>query len=51
VRVEKYADKSLQLKIGEIYSEESIPAFLMSDGTVNIIALVVAIYFEKKHLS
>jgi len=48
VRVEKYADKSLQLKLDETYSKDSMPAFLMSDGTVNIIALIVAIYFEEK---
>jgi len=29
----------------------ALPAFLISDGTINIIALLVALYFEKKPLA
>ena len=36
----------------EALKEEELPAFLISDGTANIMALVFALYFQKnKHLS
>jgi len=50
--VEKFADKSLLLKVREIYSEKQyLPASLISDGTINITALIIALYFEKKPLT
>jgi predicted ATPase len=50
--VEKFADRSLFLKLREIYTKEQyLPAFLISDGTINILALLVALYFEKKPLT
>ena len=50
--VERFADRSLLLKLREIYAKERyLPAFLISDGTINIIALIIALYFEKKILS
>ena len=48
--VEWQMDKSLLLKIRETYSEKYWPVNLISDGTVNMIALIVALYFEKKPL-
>ncbi len=52
VDVEKFADKSLLFIIREIYSEKKfLPASLISDGTVNIIALIIALYFEEKSLT
>ncbi len=49
--MEKLADKSLLTSFKEIYSEnKSIPAFLISDGTINITALIIALYFEEKSL-
>ena len=49
--VERFADMSLLLKLREIYSKEQyLPAFLISDGTINVITLLVALYFEKKPL-
>lgn len=51
VDVEKFSDRSLLLKLREIYIQEQyLPAFLISDGTINVIALLVALYFEKKPL-
>lgn len=51
VEVEKLADKSLLTSLKEIYSgNKSIPAFLISDGTINITALIIALYFEEKSL-
>ncbi|NOZ82273.1 MAG: AAA family ATPase [Euryarchaeota archaeon] len=47
--VEKFADKSLLLKLREMYSKNHyLPASLVSDGTINIIALIIAMYFEEK---
>lgn len=45
---EKFGDKYLMLKLQEKYSEEYLPAFLMSDGTITIIELIIALFFEKK---
>jgi predicted ATPase len=50
--VEKFADKSLLFKLQEIYFENQyLPASLISDGTINITAIIVALYFEKKALT
>ena len=49
--VETSVNKSLLLRIREIYSSQYLPASLISDGTINMIALVVALYFEKKPLT
>jgi len=47
--VEKVADKSLLFKLKESYFKtQYLPAPLISDGTINITALIVALYFEKK---
>jgi predicted ATPase len=47
--VEKFADKSLLFKLKESYFKtQYLPASLISDGTINITAIIVALYFEKK---
>jgi len=47
--VEKFADKSLFFKLKESYfKSQYLPASLISDGTINMTALIVALYFEKK---
>ena len=47
--VEKFADKSLLFKLRErFYENQYLPASFISDGTINITALLVALYFEKK---
>jgi len=49
--VEKFADKSLLFKLQESYfKKQYLPASLISDGTINITALIIALYFEKKSL-
>jgi predicted ATPase len=49
VAVEKFMDMSLFLKLKEIYSRERyLPASMVSDGTINIMALIIALYFEKR---
>ncbi|MBN2208099.1 MAG: AAA family ATPase [Candidatus Coatesbacteria bacterium] len=47
--VEEFLDKSLLFTVEEIYSpNQPLPAFLISDGTINITALVVALYLKPK---
>lgn len=47
--VEKFADRSLLVRLKEIYSKgKFLPASLLSDGTINITALILALYFGKK---
>ncbi len=49
--IEKYADKSLLFKVKEGFLDNKfIPASLLSDGTINIISLIIALYLEKKEL-
>jgi len=49
LNVEKFADKSLLFKLSESYFRNKyLPATLISDGTINITALIVALYFEEK---
>jgi predicted ATPase len=50
VEVERFMDKSLLLKSREIYAQTYLPASLLSDGTINVIALITALYFEEKPL-
>jgi predicted ATPase len=49
-KVQKLADKSLLATMRETYSEVYLPATLVSDGTINVTALLVALYFEKKSI-
>lgn len=49
-KVQKLADKSLLATMRESYSEVYLPATLVSDGTINVTALLVALYFEKKSI-
>jgi len=52
IKVENLTDKSLLFKLKEIYSQkEYIPASLISDGTINIAALIIALYFDRKTLT
>ncbi|MGB2728828.1 MAG: AAA family ATPase [Halobacteriota archaeon] len=51
ITVEKLTDRSLLASLKEVYYGETfLPAFLMSDGTINITALIIALYFEEKPL-
>ncbi|MFQ5456653.1 MAG: AAA family ATPase [Nitrospirota bacterium] len=48
IDVERFADKSLLFKLQENYfKDQYLPAFLLSDGTINITAILIALYFEK----
>jgi predicted ATPase len=49
--VEKLADGSLLFKIWDAYAGNAyMPATFVSDGTVNIAALIIALFFEEKSL-
>ncbi|MDD1714895.1 MAG: AAA family ATPase, partial [Methanoregulaceae archaeon] len=49
VAVEKFMDMSLFLKLKEVYSKNKyLPASVVSDGTINIMALIIALYFENR---
>lgn len=52
VDVEKVADKSIFFKLREKYTAKAdLPAFLISDGTINMMALIIVLYFQQKRLS
>jgi len=48
INVEKLADKSLIIKVKEIFFDKrtSLPASILSDGTINITLLVIALFFQ-----
>lgn len=49
IRVDAIADRTLIATVKEEYSGGAlIPSFLLSDGTINLTALVVVLYFEEK---
>jgi predicted ATPase len=50
VGTEKFAEKSLMLTIQEQFFKEPLRAFLLSDGTINITALIAALHFENKQV-
>ena len=46
---EQLADRFLSITVREEYTEDKeLPAFLISDGTITIMALVVALYFQDR---
>jgi predicted ATPase len=48
LEVDNFADNSLLFKLREVYSAKSfVPASLVSDGTINVVALIIALYFER----
>ncbi len=47
ISIDKLADKYISANIKEVFSSrKSLPASLMSDGTINIIALIIILFFE-----
>jgi predicted ATPase len=52
LNTEKFYDKSLSFKIQEIYNANShLPSSLLSDGTIAVTAIIVALFFENKNLA
>ena len=51
LRIKQFANRYLSLEFQETYSPNLyLPASLMSDGTINIAALIVALYFDENPL-
>lgn len=48
IGVERVTDRSLLATLKEEYAGRAIPSFLVSDGTINLTALVALLYFEDK---
>jgi predicted ATPase len=49
IQVEKVGDRTLVTSLVETYTHaKSLPAPLLSDGTIQVIALVIALYFENR---
>ncbi len=48
ISIENNPDKSVSYKIRECYNNKSFYANFLSDGTVSILALILALYFEEK---
>lgn len=48
VGTEQYLGESVLLKLREAYYEDSLLANLLSDGTVDVVALIAALFFEDK---
>ncbi len=50
--VEKFYDKSLLFKVRESFNANmDIPSSLLSDGTISITAILIALFFEDKDLA
>lgn len=51
VKIQKFSDKSILFKIKEKYFDSHyLPSFLLSDGTISITSLILALYFEDNEL-
>jgi len=51
IKVDKFTETHFYLRIKEEYSEENyLPAPLISDGTINALGLIVALYFQESPL-
>lgn len=48
LKVDRFADKSLLISAKESFAQESyLPASFLSDGTIHLTALILALYFDK----
>jgi len=50
VGTQKYPEKSVLINLRENYYDGSFPAHLLSDGTISLAALIMALYFEDKEV-
>jgi len=48
--IERFADKSLLMTLKETYGKTYFPASILSEGTINITALILSLFFEEKLL-
>lgn len=47
LEVDSFVDRSIIFKLKEKYSDEYLAASFISDGTINLITLIIALYFER----
>lgn len=47
VKVENNVNKSVFFKVKESFNKKEFPSYMLSDGTVNILAVIVALYFQE----
>ena len=49
LNVDRFAGESLLVKLQESYAEDTyLPASLLSDGTIKVVALLIALFFEDR---
>ncbi|KKK42662.1 hypothetical protein LCGC14_0679130 [marine sediment metagenome] len=48
LKVDRLRDESFITCLRECYHDHYFPAYLLSDGTINIVALIVILFFEEK---
>ena len=46
IKIENNINKSVFFKVKESYSKKEFPSYMLSDGTVNILAIIIALYFQ-----
>lgn len=46
IKVENNVNKSMFFKVKESFNKKEFPSYMLSDGTVNILAVIVALYFQ-----
>ena len=51
VGVDTFAGKYLLFNLKEKYARRPLPASLISEGTISIAAMIVALYFETQHIA
>ena len=51
LEVDNFVDRSIIFKLKEKYSDEYLAASFISDGTINLITLIIALYFEKNTIN
>ncbi len=50
--IDKFSDKSVLIKLEEKYTKgKYLPASFVSDGTLNVVALIIALYFNRKRFA
>ncbi len=50
IEVEKVYGENFLLKVKEEYAQHYIPSNLLSDGTIGLVSVIVALYFDKRSL-
>ena len=46
IKIENNVNKSVFFKVKESYNKKEFPSYMLSDGTVNILAIIIALYFQ-----